>query len=117
MACGQYLHAGGINENVHSQGRGCSECGRPTALPGSPGEYTFKRLKLNHMVPSGFPIVYWHGEKQNDLGRGLMKKGRDSNEHPLRLFLSLKPKEVRYASVKRGVQREREPGRNTKKDL
>lgn len=48
-----------------------------------------------------------------------MKKGRDINEHPLRLSLSLKPKEVRYASVKRGVQRERErePGRNTKKDL
>lgn len=48
------------NENVHSQDRSCSEPGRHSTLLGSSGEYTFKRLKLNHMVPSGFPIVYWH---------------------------------------------------------
>lgn len=32
-----------------------------TTLPGSSGEHTFKRLKLITMVPSGFPIVSWHG--------------------------------------------------------
>lgn len=48
------------SENVHSQGRGCSERGRHNP-PGSSGEHTFKRLKLITMVPSGFPIVSWHG--------------------------------------------------------
>lgn len=110
----------GSNENVHSQDRSCSEPGRHSTLLGSSGEYTFKRLKLNHMVPSGFPIVYWHrGEaklsQQRANGRkaGILMSIREGS-------LSLKPKEIRYSSVKgagRGVQRGREPGRNTKKDL
>lgn len=51
------------SENVHSQARGCPKLGRHSTLLGVSGEYTFKRLKLNHMVPSGFPIVLWHREE------------------------------------------------------
>lgn len=49
------------SENVHSQGR--QRLLRAWEVQPSQAalENTFKRLKLNTMVPSGFPIVYWHG--------------------------------------------------------
>lgn len=80
----------------------------------------FKRLKLNHMVPSGFPIVFClaQGRSKTILAESLWKKGRDINEHPLRLSLSLsfslKPKEVRYLSVREAC-REKEPARTKKR--
>lgn len=58
----------GSSENVHSRARGCCEPGRHHALRGSSGEQTFKRYKLDHMVPSGFPTEYWpRGEAKSPL--------------------------------------------------
>lgn len=68
------------------------------------------------MVPGSFPMVYWTGEKQNHLSGGLMEKGRNINEHPLRLSLSLKPKEIRYSRV-RERRREGESLAGTPRDL
>lgn len=63
------------SENVHSQHRGCPKLGRHSTLLGVSGEYTLKRLKLNHMVPSGFPKVFWHrGEAKSSLQRANGRK-------------------------------------------
>lgn len=45
-----------------------------------------------------------------------MEKGRNINEHPLRLSLSLKPKEIRYSRV-RERRREGESLAGTPRDL
>lgn len=106
MACGQYLHTSGMSENMHSQVRGCSELGRH--MP----HYTSPETKLSN----GSNLITW-SYSVLALGRSkvISAEGSNINEHPLRLSLSLKPKDIRYLSVKRTVQRGREPGRNTKK--
>lgn len=96
-------------EHGHRQDRSCSELGRNSILLGVSGGFqNFKRLKFNHMVPSGFPIAFWHrGEARSFLQRANGRKaGILINEHPLRLTLSLslKLKEIRYSSVREGYR-------------